>query len=336
MPAKKASGSSSQAPRMVANTVDSVTKSQDFQARIFGAVSVQRPVVLSYLRSLRRDHPDATPQEILDKLDSRYIAAVTAASTGVGASAASPAVGIPIAIGLGVADLLFFYETSGLYVLAVAELHGVAVTDVERARPLVLGMLLGQKSQVQISSILLAAAGVGGAANAVGKALPSGWGEVLTEQLPDSALVPVATVIAREALKTGAKLGAGTAGKVIPFGIGAAVGGLSSFFFGREVTKATKNAFPASPSEFPDWLLDLSEPDQEPAEPSRATLALQAASERVQDLGETVRTKAGHATGSAAKAATATASGVAHALGDRANALFRKRRPDGDEDVDQG
>ena len=41
--------------------------------------------------------------------------------------------------------------------------------------------------------------------------------------MPDSALAPVAAVIAREALKESA-IGAGTLGKAIPFGIGAVLG----------------------------------------------------------------------------------------------------------------
>jgi hypothetical protein len=347
MPAKKASTTPNRAPKMVVDTAQNLAKSSDFQERMYQAISVQRPIVLAYLRSLRRDKPDATAAELLQQLDNRYIAAITAASTGVGASAAIPAVGIPLAIGLGVADLLFFYETSALYVLAVAELHGVAVTDVERARPLVLGMLLGQKSQVQISGIVLAAVGAGGAAGAagvVGKALPSGWGQVLTEQLPDSALVPVATVIARETLKTSAKLGAGTVGKVIPFGVGAVVGGLGSFFFGREVTKATRIAFPESPTAFPEWLEDYAKSDGDP-EPPRAVIALQEAATRVKDLSGDIWDKVGAAADvfrpidrdgdgipeearavSAAKAVGSKAADVAGSIGDRAAGLLRSRR----------
>ena len=81
--------------------------------------------MLEYLKSLRRENPNATAAEILTVLEKRYVATVTITSTGVGASAAIPAVGIPLALGLGVADLLFFYETSALYVLATAELHGI-------------------------------------------------------------------------------------------------------------------------------------------------------------------------------------------------------------------
>ncbi|MCY7412246.1 MAG: hypothetical protein LH471_04310 [Salinibacterium sp.] len=276
-------------------TIQATPASDGFKAKIFEAISVQRPVVVEYLKSLRREKPNASAVEILKDLENRYVATVTITSTGVGASAAIPGVGIPLALGLGAADLLFFYETSALYVLAVTELHGIEVNDVERVRPLVFGMLLGQKSQCQVTKIVFQAAGAGSvnqartvAASAAGKALPSGWGEVLTQQLPDSALAPLGTVLAREAMKASAKFGAGTLGKAIPFGLGAVVGGVGSFTFGRDVVKAARLAFPTAPTSFPEILLEFQKPDPGSVQPSRATKALQAASENLSGFSETV------------------------------------------------
>lgn len=282
---------------MVVEHASGLSDSDSFQSRIYQAISVQHPVVIDYLKSLRREKPDATPAQILKMLEKRYVTTVTLTSTGVGASAAIPAVGIPIALGLGVADLLFFYETSALYVLAAAELHGIEVKDAQRARPLVFGMLLGKKSQNKVSKIVLQASGAGSvdtarkvALGTVGKALPKGWGEVLTQQLPDSALAPLATVLARQALKAGGKVGARTLGKVLPFGVGAVLGGVGSFTFGRDVVKAAHIAFPTPPTHFPDSLLDFSKPevgtigaDGQIVEPSRAMKALQAAADHVPD-----------------------------------------------------
>ena len=109
---------------VVASARDSA-KSDNVQTRIYQAISIQRPVVLEYLKSLRRDKPDASPAELLKELERRYVATVTLTSTGVGASAAIPAVGTGIALTLGLADLQFFYETSALCVLAATELHGI-------------------------------------------------------------------------------------------------------------------------------------------------------------------------------------------------------------------
>ena len=284
---------------VVVEKASDISKSEDFKSKIYQAISVQRPVVLEYLKSLRRGKPNATAAEILKELDKRYVATVTITSTGVGASAAIPVVGIPLALGLGVIDLLFFYETSALYVLAATELHGIEVSDAERARPLVFGMLLGQKSQSQVAKLVRQAAGAGGvdqaralATGIVWRRLPAGWGEVLTQQLPDSALAPLETVIARRALMAGAKFEAGTLGKAIPFGFGAVVGGVGSFTFGRDVVKAARLAFPMPPTDFPEALLDFQKPEPEIVEPSRAVKALQSAADNVSDFGEAVWDKA--------------------------------------------
>ena len=290
------------------------TPPSDMQVRIYQAITVQRPVVLDYLKGLRRDHPDATPAELLKIIEKRYVRTVTITSTGVGASAAIPAVGIPMALTLGVADLLFFYETSALYVLAAAELHGVEVKDADRARPLVFGMLLGEKSQSKVTKLVLDASGAGGinrarklASGVAGKALPKGWGEVLTQQLPDSALAPLATVLARQALRASGKVGARTLGKAIPFGLGAIVGGVGSFTFGRDVVKAAHLAFPTTPSAFPASLLDYEKPtpgasvwDSENPDQPRAVKALQSAADNASDFGEVAWDKSKDAAGGVA------------------------------------
>ena len=280
-------------PDAVVGHARETAKSAGFQAKIYQAISVQRPVVLEYLKSLRRDKPEATPAELLKELEKRYIATVTITSTGVGASAAIPAVGTGIALTLGLADLLFFYETSALYVLAATELHGIEVKDAERARPLVFGMLLGEKSQSKVSKLVLDASGAGGinrarsiAGGVAGKALPKGWGEVLTQQLPDSALAPLATVLARQALNASGKVGARTLGKVLPFGIGAVIGGVGSFTFGRDVVKATHLAFPMPPTAFPEVLVDFTKPEPGIGEPSLALKALQSAGDSASGIGE--------------------------------------------------
>lgn len=339
---------SGQTAALVGAHAKNVVRSDGFRGRIYDAIAVQRPVVLEYLRSVRREHPEATPAELLKTLHSRYIATVTSASTGVGAAAAIPAVGIPLALGLGAADLLFFYETSALYVLSVAELHGIEVDDPERARPLVLGMLLGQKSQNMVTKTVLSMAGAG--AIDVAKAIPGGWGEVLTQQLPDSALAPLTVVLAKQALREGTKLGAGTLGKALPFGVGAVVGGVGSFYFGRDVAKAAQTAFPTPPTVFPDWLQEYAKPDTAATE-SRAAAALHAAADSAKEFGEDVWGKVGKAADvfrsidldgdgvpdepqalTLARATGAKAADTASSLGSKAAGLFKRRHQDADDD----
>jgi len=206
-----------------------------------------------------------------------------------------------------------------------AEVHGIEVRDAEKARPLVFGMLLGEKSQSKVSKLVLDASGAGGinrarsiAGGVAGKALPKGWGEVLTQQLPDSALAPLATVLDRQALKACGKVGARTLGKVLPFGIGkvlpfgigAVIGGVGSFTFGRDVVKATHLAIPMPPTAFPDVLVDFTKPEPGIGETSRAMKALQLAGESASGLGEVAWGKTSGARSAIKDAAVGGASAI--------------------------
>lgn len=86
----------------------------------------------------------------------------------------------------------------------------------------------------------------------------------------------------RQAVKASGKVGARTVGKVLPFGIGAVIGGVGSFRFGHDVVKAAHLAFPMPPVAFHDALLDFTKPEPgvaslDSAETSRAMKAMQSA-----------------------------------------------------------
>ncbi|HEX3678479.1 MAG TPA: hypothetical protein VHU90_02045, partial [Galbitalea sp.] len=66
-------------------------------------LSVQRPVVLAHIRSIRRSKPAASPAEVIRTLERRYLAAVTTGGALVGAAAAIPAVGTVASIVLSTA-----------------------------------------------------------------------------------------------------------------------------------------------------------------------------------------------------------------------------------------
>src|SRR3984893_17787448 len=54
---------------------------------------VQAPAVEAYVQRLRRANPDASPAEIITKLEKRYLAAVMASGAAVGSAAAFPGLG---------------------------------------------------------------------------------------------------------------------------------------------------------------------------------------------------------------------------------------------------
>ncbi|WP_336641445.1 hypothetical protein [Microbacterium sp. USHLN272] len=266
----------------------------DFQDRVFKAIAVQRPAAMAYIKEIRRKRPDASPAEVMKTIESQYVATTTAASAAIGASATIPGVGIPIAIGLGVGDLVFFYETTALFALCMAELRGIPVDDPDRAKAIVLGALLGEKKRNQVTTMVMSAlpagATVAGARAAAG-GTSAKWGDLIAEHLPDSALVPVTMVLAREAIAKGAVMGTvKISSKAIPV-IGAAAGAATSFYFGSSVVKSCRSGFSAPVDTWPEWL-ELTDADGDGIpDPPKSVLAMRAASESAKDFGEGVWSK---------------------------------------------
>lgn len=278
-----------------AKATAAVALPDDFQERVFKAIAVQRPAAAAYIKEIRRKNPAATPAQVMKAIEAQYVASTTIASTAIGASAAIPAVGIPVALGLGVADLIFFYETTALFALTMTELRGIPIDDPERAKAVVLGVLLGEKRRTKVTELILSVLPTGstitGARAAAGTTLQGAtpkWGDLLAQQLPDSALVPVTMVLARRAIAQGAVMGTvKISSKAIPV-VGAVAGGATSFYFGSGVVKSVRDGFSAPVDSWPDWL-ELTDADGDGVpDPSRAVTALRAASDSAKDFGEGV------------------------------------------------
>jgi hypothetical protein len=220
-------------------------------------LAVQRPVVLAHIRGIRRTRPDATPAEVIRSLERRYLAAVTAGGALVGATAAIPAVGTVASIALSTAETAGFLEASALFSQSVTEVHGIAVTDPDRARTLVMTMILGTAGSELVEQLASEVVGVG-------PARPVFWGEVVSRNLPKSAVGPIFRRMRSFFLKKfAASEGAGIIGRAIPFGIGAVIGGAGNHFLGRRVVASSRSAFGPAPAEFPDTL------DAKPSQPRR-------------------------------------------------------------------
>lgn len=210
-----------------------------------GILGVQRPLVINHLRSLRRKHPHLTPEQVIKRLEKQYLAAVSTGGAAVGATAVAPGIGTAAALGLTVAETVGFLEASAFFGQAVTEVHGIAVVDEERAKALVMGLMLGAGGQSLVKRA---------AEQAIGGGRVPGttyWGQLITSALPSGAMGQVVDLMRRAFLRRMARnTGASMVGRAMPFGIGAVIGGVGNNILGRQVVKAAREAFGPAPLQF--------------------------------------------------------------------------------------
>jgi len=208
-------------------------------------MGVQRPLVVAHIRSIRRRHPDATPEQIVRVLEARYLAAVTAGGAAVGATAVVPGIGTGITLALSGVETIGFMESTALFAQSVAEVHGIAIDNPERARALVMTLMLGKEGVDLVSQLARQATGRGGTRS-------SYWGEMVTKSLPKAAMGPIVDRLKSEFIRQFAKRGgASFLGKALPFGVGAVVGGAGNHMLGRRVLTTSRRAFGLAPAVLP-------------------------------------------------------------------------------------
>lgn len=248
-PAQEATGSRAASNPMLQRGIDKV-------------LSVQRPVVLAHIRGIRKRRPDARPDEVIRILERRFLAAVTTGGAAVGASAVIPAVGVGTSIALTGVETVGFLEASALFAQSVAEVHGIPVEDPERARALVMAMVLGSAGTDLVKQFAAQAAG-GPGRNAF-------WGEVVAGSMPKAAFAQLSELIQRHFVKRMAVTQSSSAlGRAIPFGIGAVIGGTGNHILGRTIVKAAREAFGPAPANFPLELNPVIRAPKPPKAPKR-------------------------------------------------------------------
>jgi hypothetical protein len=210
------------------------------------ALTIQRPVVQNYLDRVRRNHPELTPAEVVEQLEKRYLAAVVGIGGASGAAAAVPGVGTVATIASGAAEITAFVSASAMFVLALAELHGVPVSDPEVRRALVVSVLVGDAA---IPALQGAAAG------------EAHWAEVLSRSTPKDRITGINSHLGRLLVRRiGTRQGALLFGRALPLGIGAAIGAGGNAALARAAIRAARKAFGPPPERFPGRVIDAPEP----------------------------------------------------------------------------
>ena len=175
------------------------------------AIAIPAARIEERVARMRRDRPGADAADLVEMAGARFRRDAGLSSGAVGASAAIPAISTGAAAALTVGQSAALIASAVTYVLTVAEIQGVHVVDTERRRALVLSALLGKEGseavqgQLGLSSMF--------------------WAAQLLMQMPLPSVKSInAHLIKRVAKRSAAKGGALALGRLIPFGIGAAIG----------------------------------------------------------------------------------------------------------------
>src|SRR6478672_8995649 len=207
------------------------------------ALTIQRPAVVAYLDRVRRRDPEATPAEVVERLERFYRAAVIGTGAASGGTAALPGVGTVASVATATAEVAAFVSETAMYVLALAEVYGIAIADPQIRRALVLTVLLGD---------------VGEAALAGGEIEAKHWAKVIGRTNSKEQAKGIKNHVSRLMLmKFGAKQSALIFGRALPFGIGAGVGALGNAALGRAVIQSARRAFGPPPARFAGRVVDV-------------------------------------------------------------------------------
>jgi hypothetical protein len=202
------------------------------------AISVEQTPVAGYVARLRGARLDATPVEIIAVLEKRYLAAVTGTGAAVGGVAAAPAIGAVGALALSGGETVVFLQATALFALAVAEVHGIRIEEVERRRTLVLAVVVGDHGARLVEKMTVQAAGH--------------WAELLPEVIPMSSIAAVNNVLSPWFVtKYGRTRGIVAMSRVAPFGVGVLVGAVGNRALGRTVVNTSRRVFGPAPACFP-------------------------------------------------------------------------------------
>jgi len=200
---------------------------------IDAALKVQAPLARTYVEHLRAKHPEATDRQLLEKVTTRFTALTTATGAGIGGVAALPGIGTAAAVGLTVGEGLSFAESCAFLTLAAADIHGVDMTDRETRRLVLLGVLGGERG----AEIVAKALGRQGLR----------WNSVLGGGggfLPGLVSKQVNKYVRRRVV---ARTGGLWLARLLPFGIGAVLGGLGARVVARSVVEAMLEIFGQGP-----------------------------------------------------------------------------------------
>jgi hypothetical protein len=215
------------------------------------AIGVQDGAVLGHVDAVRARTPDATPAQVVAALENQYLATTSGAGAAVGGVASVPGIGTTFAVGLSVAETAAFLDATAVFAFATAEALGHRIGDMPRRRAIFLSALLGDEA------VALAGRAADGTRD--------GWAARVAA-LDDESVDEINRTAEKWLLtRFGPRQGLLVVGRLVPFGIGAAVGAAGNAVTAKGVIVRIRSAFAGGPVPVP---LELA---QSPATPSEAS-----------------------------------------------------------------
>ncbi len=200
------------------------------------ALEFQAPLVRGHVARIRSRHPGVDSAAVITRLNTELRTATISSGAAVGGSAAAPGVGTGAALAaLSAGEAVGFMNATALYVLAGAEVHGMALRDIERRRALLLAIMLGDAGAKSVAQV----------AERTGQH----WAKGLVNAIPMSKIHTINKILGPNFVtKYGTTRGVLVLGRVVPFGVGAAIGGAANAVFSQGVIKASNVAFGPPPA----------------------------------------------------------------------------------------
>jgi len=212
-------------------------------------------------KTVAAEAPGKTPKAKAKAIAGPIRKNMTVAGAAAGATAAAPGVGTSVAMTALVAEIgLLALRTTDL-VMAIGAAHGFVDAEPEERRAWVLAVMAFGEDAAEEFTTLARDMGLrvvdGHAIDIAGETILGGGGQVATID----ALRRINSALVTHILKRwGARRGAATVGKLLPFGIGAAVGGSANWWMLREFGKQAERFFASYDR---DFLLGLAHPTDE-------------------------------------------------------------------------
>jgi len=230
------------AQKMLSKAVDSKGRPKPaFQRAVLAVMRAQRPLVIANLRRLTKKHPHDSPGELAERMSRRYIAALATTGATAGGVGAVPGIGTATSLGASFGAALGFLELTALYAQSIAELAGLHTKTDQQAQALVMTIMLGEEGRE-----LLQQAATSQPGSRFGTLGPSAWLASGLTGLTERAFSALAnrfmrTLVRGEAVRF--------LGRMVPFGIGAGIGGVANRNLARQVVIQTQETF----GQLPQW-----------------------------------------------------------------------------------